>query len=191
MTNTPAHENIIVGVHGYFADAMRVEQTHNTLLRDLLWTIYVNRSTWYKEGGSDQFTADMTIFYDNSTLFFVEVAFSQRWGLLKIKIDRMLADEETWGVLVVKITEKSRWSEPKRAPKKKDFVSSDAWKNQALIAQAVDEYGGITVNGLKWTEEVTCSIVFFPADWRLEDGDPPSVSCPITPFSTMLFSNGA
>jgi hypothetical protein len=53
MTNTPAHENIIVGVHGYFADAMRVEQTHNTLLRDLLWTIYVNRSTWYKEGGSD------------------------------------------------------------------------------------------------------------------------------------------
>jgi hypothetical protein len=43
---------------------------------------------------------------------------------------------------------------------------------------------------LEWTKRVTCDVYFFPADWRIEDGDPPSVSFLII-TSIMLFTNGA
>jgi hypothetical protein len=181
MTNTHAHENIIVCFVEKFMDAIRRQQIRNPLLKDPSWMIHANRSAWYEEGGSDQYTADMAVFYDGSLLLALEVAFTQDWDVLCRKIDRMLTDEATWGVMVVKITETSRWSPPSRAATRRDFISSDAWKERALSAQAIEEYGGLSVNGLEWTKRVTCNAFFFPSDWRIEDGDPPSVSCPALP----------
>ena len=181
MTNTTAHENAIVCFIEAFVDAIRRQKIRNPQLSDPSWMIHANRSAWYEEGGSDQFTADMTVFYDSILLLALEVALTQDWGVLRGKIHRMLADEATWGVMVVKITETSRWSPPSRAATRRDFISCEDWKERTLSAQAIEEYGGLSVNGLEWTKGVTCEAFFFPSDWCIGDGDPPSVSRPALP----------
>jgi len=50
-----------------------------------------------------------------------------------------------------------------------------------LLAQAIDEYGAISVNGIKWLKGVTVNVYFFLADWSIDDGDPQWVSYLILP----------
>jgi hypothetical protein len=181
MTNTAAHENLNITVLESFLKAIWQQQAHNPLLDTPLWKAHTNRSSWYQDEDDDQYTADISIFFDDLSLFDVEVGFAQRWKILKLKIDRILADEVTWGVLAIKITETSSYSKPTHAPRSSDFVPSDTWKEQALLAQAVDEYGAISVNGIEWLKGVAVNVYLFPADWSIDDEDPQSVSYLILP----------
>ena len=58
----------------------------------------------------------------------------------------------------------------------KDFISSDAWNEQALLTQAIDEHGTLSVNGIEWMKSVDVDVFFFPANWRIGDEDPQPVS---------------
>jgi len=80
------------------------------------------------------------------------------------------------GALAIKITETSQYSRPTRTATRKDFISFDAWNEQALLAQAVDEYSALSVNGIEWMKSVDVDVFYFPADWRIGDEDPQPVS---------------
>ena len=176
MTSSSVHELMVVSFFESLLDAIRRQRARNPLLKTPLWRVHTNRSSWYQDGGDDQYTADLSIFFDNALLFAIEIAFTQRWEILKCKLDRMLADDGIWGALAIKITEASPYSCPTRTAMQKDFISSDAWNEQALLAQAVDEYGALSVNGIEWMKSVDVDVFFFPADWRIGDEDPQPVS---------------
>lgn len=119
-----------------------------------------NQNTFYK-GSKDEFLADITIKLDVEALFHIEVAFSQASSLLLAKVSRILEASSVWGVLVVKIKEKSAWGNPDGNPGGYEMDYA-AWSASASQAHAFD---GITVDGKPWLHEIECSVALFPSDW--------------------------
>jgi hypothetical protein len=175
MTISQVHENMIITIVQPFLDAMRLQITRNPLLDDDgTWVLSTNKSTWYQpQHGNDEYTPDMRVSHRDSTLFALEAAASQAMNVLKLKVERILADEDVLGVLVIKVAEASGRSPPSCAATQDFFISSAAWAERM---RTVDPYGGISADGLEWAKKTSCDLFFFPRGWCVEDGDPPAVS---------------
>jgi hypothetical protein len=139
-----------------------------------MFVLGLNTSTLYQDF-LDEFLADLTLSMDVIPLFHLEVAFMQRLKLLLDKVDRMLTNDSTWGVLVVQIKESSVWEMFDEAPMDGDDMSYNTWVQQC---QRTDGFGGITVGGRTWIGDVTCEVYLFPSDWDRTQGLPQSVSLP-------------
>ena len=181
MVNSDAHEIVVTTLRDIFDKAMVTQNGANPSLIDA-WLLHTNRSVWYGDHQGDHYTADMTLFFHSpplpASLFNIEITFTQSLDALCRKIDRMLIDPDTWGVLVVRIKENSNssWSKPKKTPNRSDFVSVDDFGGETRRAQAADEYGALWVNGLEWMRQTICEVYFFPSDWEIELPLPQAVS---------------
>ena len=179
--NSDAHEIVIITLCDIFNKAMVMQDGVNPSLIDA-WLLHTNQSVWYSNHQGDHYTADMTLFFHSpplpTSLFNLEITFTQSLDALCCKIDRMLVDPDTWGVLVIRIKENlnSSWSKPKKTPKCSDFVSVDYFEGETCRAQAADEYGALRVNGLEWMREIICKVYFFPSDWEIRLPLPQAVS---------------
>ena len=172
MATSDVHEIIAATVRDLLFLLLFKQQTLNPLFAG--WQLHSCRSVWYKDA-AEHFVADMTLFFRTLPLLHLEAAFTQNWNLLRRKIDRMLLNTNTWGVLVVRLTEKSKYSKPTRVAKNKDFISLDNFDAEMRRAQTADEYGTLSMNGLEWLKGVTCQVYFFPSDWEVGLADPQAV----------------
>jgi hypothetical protein len=127
------------------------------------------------ESERDSYRADMTLVHGRISLFHNETVFAQLWGSLIPKVGRMLEDPNCWGVLVVRVRETHRWSPPGRSLTRRDFISSNDWDKEALLGQRDRPYGGLSVGGNKWTEDITVDICLFPSTWCVGDAEPTMV----------------
>jgi len=187
MTISQVHENMIITIVQPFLDAMRLQITRNPLLDDDgTWVLSTNKSTWYQpQHGKDEYTPDMRVSHRDSTLFALEAAASQGMYVLKLKVERILADEDVLGVLVIKVAEASGRSQPSWAAPQDYFISSAAWAERM---RTVDPYSGISADGLEWAKKTSCDLFFFPRGWCFEDGDPPAVSFRYLSFDSVSYS---
>ena len=172
MTTSDVHEGIAATIRDLFFLILFKQQTLNPLFAG--WKLHSCRSVWYNDA-EEHFVADMTLFFRTLPLLHLEAAFTQNWNLLRRKIDRMLLNTNTWGVLVVRLTEKSKYSKPTRVAKNKDFISLDNFDAEMCRVQTADEYGTLSMNGLEWLKRVTCQVYFFISDWEVGLADPQAV----------------
>ena len=172
MATSDVHEIIAATVRDLLYLTLFKQQTLNPLLAK--WRLHTCRPVWYNDA-EEHYAADVTLFFRIFPLLHLEAAFTQNWNLLRRKIDRMLLNTNTWGVLVVRLTEKSKYSKPTRVAKNKDFISLDNFDAEMSRAQTTDEYGTLSMNGLEWLKRVTCQVYFFISDWEVGLADPQAV----------------
>ena len=172
MANSDVHEIIAATIRDLFYLTLLKQQTLNPLLTE--WQLHSCRPVWYNNA-EEHYVADMTLFFRTLPLLHLEAAFTQNWDLLRGKIDRMLLNTNTWGVLVVRLTENSRYLKPTRVVKNNDFISFDNFDAEMCRAQTADEYDALSMNGLEWVKGVTCQVYFFPSDWEAGLADPQAV----------------
>jgi hypothetical protein len=183
MVNSDAHESVAITLRNILDKAIVAQIGVNPSLIKAL-RVHTNKSVWYSDHQGDHYTADITLFFHSPrlpipvSLLNFEITFTQSLDAVCRKIDRMLIDPDTWGVLVVRIKENSNssWSKPSITPKRSDFVSADDFGEETLRAQAADEYGALCVNGLEWVREIICEVYFFPSDWEIGLPLPQAVS---------------
>jgi hypothetical protein len=86
---------------------------HLLLDDDGTWALSTNKLTWYQlQDGNDEYTPNMMrISHRDSTVFTLEAAVSQHLSVLRRKVEQILADEDVFGVLVIRVAEASRRSE--------------------------------------------------------------------------------
>jgi hypothetical protein len=146
--------------------------------RDML-VIGLNSSTMYYDS-HDEFQADLTLNMDVVPLFHLEVDYTQNFLALLDKVHRILTNESTWGVLVVRIKESPAWKMPDGAPMEGDDMSYNTWVQQC---QRTEGFGRITVRGRMWIGDVVCQVYLFPSDWDRTQEVPRAVSPPfMLPF---------
>jgi hypothetical protein len=179
MTISQVHENLIMAIVQSFLIAISLQITHIPLVdNDGTWVLNTNKSTWYQpQDGNDEYTPNMRISHRDSKLFALEAAVTQLFSALKQKVERILADEDVLGVLVIRVAEASGRSPPSCAATQDHFISSAAWAEKI---RTVDPYCGISADGLEWAKKTTCDLIFFPRGWCIRDGDPPAVSFSIS-----------
>ena len=120
---THAHENVISIIGKQFGEAIAQSGLDNYI------QILYNTTSWYQDDDGSSFQADFTIAHEAIPLLHLEVSFSQRWRILLTKVERILANENTWGVLVVRILEQSEWSRPTRKAEADDFMGLETWND--------------------------------------------------------------
>jgi hypothetical protein len=172
MVNSDVHAIIAATVRDLLYLTLFKQQTLNPLLAK--WRLHTCRPVWYNDA-EEHYAADVTLFFRIFPLLHLEATFTQNWDVLRRKIDRMLLNKNTWGVLVVRLTENSTYSNPTQVVKNNDFISFDNFDAEMCRAQAADEYGTLSMNGLEWMKGVTCQVYFFPSDWEVGLADPQAV----------------
>ena len=132
---------------------------------------------------------DMTLIFQNVPLFSTEVAFTQSWDALRLKINHMLIDKDMQGVLVIKLTEHSNkftWLKPTWEATYNDFVTFADFNAKMQRAQTDAEYGALSMFGWDWMKGVRCKVYLFPGKWKVGIVDPHMVSEPMSSFIIYL-----
>jgi len=161
-----AHESVIAIIGRQFGEAIMQSGLDNYI------QILYNTTTWYQDDDRSSFQADFTIAYEAVPLLHLEVSFSQDWPVLVDKVGRILGNENTWGVLVVRIHEKDKWSKPTRKATADDFMGLETWNDAARLTQAENPFAPLSYNNLIWIEAVECSVYWFPSSWDSSDSLP-------------------
>jgi hypothetical protein len=166
MPHSDAHEYPIANISEQFMVAKLAQEKVNPELK-LKWALHHNKSSPLVDLDRDDATyePDMSITRLGRALFLMEAAYKQSWTNLVTKVDRMLESRASWGVLVVKISERGRWSPPSRRPVTDDFVSEEEWYERAASLQAAS-FGAFSIDGWAWTKPVTVDVCYFPRTWR-------------------------
>ena len=68
-------------------------------------------------------------------VFLAKVKFKQPWEDLVKKVERMLMEGRCWGVLVIRVEEDGKWSEPTLAANDNSFANELEWFGKALTMQ--------------------------------------------------------
>ena len=188
MVNSVAHEALCVATRDKFFVAMQKQEALNPSLAK--WQLHTNLPIWYHDDADEECTPDMTLVFQNVPLFGTEVAFTQSWDALRLKIDRMLIDKNMRGVLVIKLTEHSdkfTWSKPTRVATYNDFVTFADFDAEMQRAQTDAGYGALlSMFGWDWMKEVRCEVYLFPGEWKVGIADPRAVSEPTSSFIIYL-----
>jgi hypothetical protein len=176
MPPSPAHEGGIYAIQRRIFSRMQLQEERTPQL-DQIWRLQCNRSVFYeRKTEAESYQADLTLFCKNKAVLHHECTFSQREGDLLCKVGRMLEDPACWGILVIRIQEVDKWSPPKRSFKQDDFISPSSWEAAVEAMQQDKPFGGVSMGGSKWTEDVDVDVCFFPSSWM--EGDPmPTLVC--------------
>ena len=177
MPPTSLHENPIQAL------AERIQQPLSTLraqkpeVLDHYLRLHCNKASFYELAldGRSEFQPDLGIYYDNDGLFFLEVAVFQIWDDLVRKVEAMVQGSACWGVLVMRIVEADKWSEPKRRPAAADFVAKADWLARAKASRVDNPFGPVSIGGRDWTKGALVEVYWFNHGWKNEDGLPKMV----------------
>jgi hypothetical protein len=176
MCPSEVHESAIMGIGRQFEEAIAAVIRGQNLGH--LFEARYNRTTWYEDDDEGTYVADMTIAYEAKPLFHLEIMFTQRWSVLIAKVERILADEGVWGVLVFRIREEE-WGPPKRDPMtEEDFMTNYQWDTAVRLIQADNPFAGLSCGSLAWTNKVQCTAYFFPSNWDRSDSNPTGYKLP-------------
>jgi hypothetical protein len=176
MIPSNAHEHTIQAVAEPVRSAMSAQRAQNPELGEY-WTMHHNKAATYEEAldGSVEFQPDIGIYHNNDCQLPIEITFTQRWDDIVKKVMRVVGGEECWGVLVLVVREKDKWSPPTRRFKKNDFITKAEWLAQAKASRVENPYGPVCVNGVDWTKGVDVEVCFFNHGWEADDGLPTMV----------------
>jgi hypothetical protein len=169
-----AHESVIYCIGEHFAAVMNAQKQQDGLGE--AWRLRYNLTSFYMDGSRGRFLADMTIAHEDVPLLHLEVAFTQDWDRLLVKVTRMLADDATWGVLVVRVEEIPTWTNPTRNPTHNDFMTREDWDRAVGAIQRDNPFAALRYRMMPWTHTVSCAVYFFPSTWDISDPDPTRVS---------------
>jgi hypothetical protein len=182
MAISAIHENIAAEVHDGVGSTVARQVATNPELK-YTFLLHRNRPTFYvsvldRAKKKETYTSDFSLFVDDNALLHNEVVLAQRWDDLLFKVDRILKDENVWGVIVVRVREEQEWSSSSLRVRKSgtDYVPHAAWKQQIKLTQSQTPYGSLTVNGIRWIGDIRCDVYFFPSTWEMGVSTPTAVS---------------
>ena len=172
---TPVQGIVGKEVGSQFEEALKEQVKINPALEPF-WEVSNSFPCLYKYTDERFYQADMTMRYQATNVFLLEVKFLQPWGDLVKKVEHMLMEDRCCGVLVIMVKENgTTWSNPKRATKHDSFVNESEWFGKASTMQAESPSGAVSIVDKQWTKRVTVDVGFFPPAWRVVDGLPPFV----------------
>jgi len=164
------HEAAVSAIHAPFVVAMHnLSLTAPAIMNSL--TLRSNQDIKLPTG-QGFYIPDLAFRAKRNNMFQLEVAFTQSFEEIRLKIACRLQDNNLLGILVIDISEKKKFSSPKTRPTEEDSIAQDHW---FAGVEREGSFGAIKFKDQVWLNRIEVDVYLFEQGWNTSFDDPRKV----------------